>query len=118
MTHFSIHFRRDIILVLATLAALAIIASAAAALEPEGDKNLGFAYAKKFCADCHSIEAGATSSLVIDAVPFTKIAKSPRLTVKDLNGWLTQSHQSMHGLDVPPESRANLIAYIKSLALK
>lgn len=118
MTHFSHHLRREIIVALATLAVLAVITSAAAAVEPQGNPARGFAYAKKYCADCHSIEAGATSSLVIDAVPFAKIAKSSRLTVKDINGWLISSHRSMRNPAIPPENRADLVAYIKSLALK
>lgn len=118
MLHIRPHIRHDIILALLAVALMALIASAAAALEPVGDKNLGLAYAKAYCADCHSIEAGATSSLVIDATPFTSIAKSPRLTVKDINGWLISSHRSMRNPAISPENRADLIAYIKSLALK
>ena len=112
------HIRHDLLLVLAAALLLLVIASPARAVEPEGDKNLGYAYAKAHCAECHSIEAGAKSSLVINATPFATIAKSTRLTIKGINGWLISSHKSMRNPAIPVENRADLVAYIKSLALK
>lgn len=99
-------------------AALLLSATAAAALEPAGDAARGLAYAKTQCAQCHAVDAGATSSLVFDATPFAELTASPRLTAKDINSWVMSAHSSKRNPAVPPANCADLVAYIQSLALK
>ncbi len=84
----------------------------------EGNAGLGQSYARANCAVCHGIEATAQSSPNIKAPPFAKLAKSAKLTATELEGWLLSSHPNMPAVNVPAERRADLIAYIKDLALK
>lgn len=91
--------------------------AAVAAAEDDGDKNLGRAVAEAKCAECHAIEPGANSSPDAAAPPFSKFITSEKLSISEIEGWLTSSHKNMPAVTVPPEARANLVAYIKSLAL-
>lgn len=82
-----------------------------------GDASAGRSYANASCAGCHGIEPGAARSINPKAPPFPTIAKSHRLTLAQIEGWLVSSHKNMPAVIVPSEKRADLIAYIKSLAL-
>lgn len=108
---------RTIAFALGSAAALAF-ASAAAAAELAGDAVRGHAYAKAQCAQCHAIEPGATSSLVYNAAPFAALAASPQLTVKGINAWVMAAHQTKRKPAIPAANCADIVAYIKSLALK
>ena len=98
--------------------AIAITLSASAAIaDNTGDKNLGRAFEEAKCAGCHAIEAGAKSSPEVLAPPFAQMITSNKLSVTEIEGWLVSSHKHMPAVTVPPEARADLVAYIKSLAL-
>lgn len=106
---------------LATTLAVALsfgaVWSTAVQASEDGDKNLGRAFAEAKCADCHAIEPGAKSSPELKAPPFSQMMTSEKLTTEQIEGWLVSSHKNMPAVTVPQEARANLVAYIKSLAL-
>jgi mono/diheme cytochrome c family protein len=101
------------------MGALLILAAFASAAEARtaGDKNLGRAVAEAKCANCHSIEPGAKSSPEFSAPPFAEMITQKQLTGDEIEGWLMSSHNKMPSLTIPPDGRANLVAYIKSLVL-
>ena len=114
MTRFALY-------VAAAMAGLGLAIQPAPAAEDaksDGNAGLGRSYARAACAGCHGVEATATSSPNIKAPPFVKMAKSPKLTLSEIDGWLTSSHASMPAVKVAPERRADIIAYIQSLAVK
>jgi len=83
-----------------------------------GNADAGHTYANAVCAPCHAIEAGQKSSPEVKAPPFSAMVTNVKLTSQDIEGWLTSSHKEMPDFSVPAGKRADLIAYIKSLALK
>ncbi|MBL8883643.1 MAG: hypothetical protein JNL45_11390 [Hyphomicrobium sp.] len=83
-----------------------------------GSADAGHTYANAVCAPCHAIEAGQKSSPEVKAPPFSAMVTNVQLTSHDIEGWLTSSHKEMPDFSVPADKRADLIAYIKSLALK
>lgn len=90
----------------------------AVADEAKGSAEAGHVFANAVCAECHSIEPGAKSSPNVKAPPFATLVKSEKLTPSAIEGWLRSSHASMPDFSVPAEKRADIIAYIESLALK
>lgn len=91
----------------------------AAAQEPSaGSAEAGQTYARNVCAECHSVEPGAKSSPEIKAPAFAVIAKGKLPTPAEIDGWLVSSHANMPDMAVPRERRADLIGYIRSLAVK
>lgn len=84
----------------------------------KGSADAGRTFANAVCAECHSIERGAKSSPNIKAPPFSAMIKSVKLTPDQIEGWLTSSHTFMPDFSVPADKRADIIAYIESLALK
>jgi mono/diheme cytochrome c family protein len=105
-------------------AALSVIAALAASVTPtlaEGEKgsaDAGRVYANAACSNCHAIERGAKSSPEVNAPPFAVMINKVQLTPAQIEGWLTSSHANMPDLAVPPDKRADLVAYIESLVLK
>lgn len=100
------------------LAVLAVIIPPALAQSSTGDAAAGKSYANAACANCHSIEPGAKTSPEINAPPFAVMIGKVKLTPAQIEGWLTSSHANMPDLSVPPDKRADLVAYIESLMLK
>lgn len=102
------------------LAAMLAIAAPAQADDSAGDVSAaaGRTFANAACAECHAIEAGAKSSPNIKAPPFATLVTHVKLTAKDIEGWLVSSHKDMPDFAVAADKRADLIVYIKSLALK
>ncbi|HMN38849.1 MAG TPA: hypothetical protein PKD49_14210 [Hyphomicrobium sp.] len=86
--------------------------------EAQGSAGAGHTYANAVCAQCHAIEAGQKSSPEVKAPPFSTMVRNAKLTPHGIDGWLVSSHKDMPDFSVPAEKRADLIAYIKSLALK
>lgn len=103
-----------------SFAVIGILASAASARAESatGNAETGRVFANATCAECHAIEAGAKSSPNVKAPPFATFVKSAKLTPSAIEGWLTSSHAAMPDLAVPADKRADLIAYIESLAVK
>lgn len=99
-----------------TIGTITALAASVAVADDEGDKNLGRAFAEAKCASCHAIEPGAKSSPEALAPPFAQMITSNKLSVAEIEGWLVSSHKHMPAVTVPPEARADLVAYIKSLA--
>jgi len=102
-------------LVLAAVTAL----SAAANAEPPkkyGDPVSGKGYALLKCADCHAVKKEETISPNIKAPPFTVIAHSKMVTVREVDQWLATAHQDMPDLTLDAHIRGDLIAYFQSLS--
>jgi len=93
--------------------AFALLANAACALEV-GNPERGLDYARRICADCHSVEPG-TTFLFSDIPSFRDIANSEGMSPRALAVWLTTSHPNMPNLIIPPDDRDDVIAYIMSL---
>lgn len=105
---------------LVSAAACLLLASGPALAEepaPKGNADAGHSFANSVCAECHSIERGAKSSPNLKAPPFASMINSEKLTPSMINGWLVSSHTFMPDFSVPADKRADLIAYIESLAL-
>lgn len=100
------------------MAALAAPASPAQAEGEKGNAEAGRVYANAACSNCHAIEPGAKSSPEVNAPPFAVMINKVQMTPAQIEGWLTSSHASMPDLAVPPDKRADLIAYIEGLVLK
>lgn len=108
---------------LAVLASAGLVGVSAFSLQAEeetanGSADAGHTYANAVCAPCHAIEANQKSSPEAKAPPFSAMVRNVKLTSQDIEGWLTSSHKEMPDFSVPAGKRADLIAYIKSLALK
>ena len=95
----------------AILAALAVVLSygAAQAADP-GDAARGLRYTKKFCADCHSIDAKDQASPYPEAPTFKAIANAPGMTRTALLTRMQNGHPF-----VLLNDRDDVIAYILSL---
>ena len=99
----------------AILAALAVALGYGSALAAEqGDAARGLTYSKKFCAECHGVEAKDRSPNP-DALTFKEYANRPGTTGTALHVWLQSPHPSMPELIVPIDDRDDMIAYILSL---
>lgn len=83
-----------------------------------GNAEIGRNVADAVCSECHAIEPGGRISPDADAPPFARMMTSQHLTPSVLEGWLTSSHALMPDVVLPEQRRADLIAYIESLALK
>lgn len=100
----------------AILAALVVALGCGTALAAEpGDAARGLSYSKKFCAQCHGVEAKDPSSPNPNALTFKEYANRPGTTGTALQVWLQSPHPSMPELIVPIDDRVDLVAYILSL---
>ena len=81
-----------------------------------GDPGRGLAYAKKACAECHTVEGEGSVSPNIKAPNFKAVADSPGMTARALVVWLQSSHHAtMPNLIIAPDDLDNVVAYIMSL---
>jgi mono/diheme cytochrome c family protein len=80
-----------------------------------GDPKAGFAYARKFCVNCHALDRGDRHSRNPEAPSFEEIAHTPGATAMAISAMLLTSHATMPNFMIPEEDRANVIAYILSL---
>lgn len=84
------------------------------AQEP-GNAQAGFSFAKKNCAECHSVRQGETDSPNPEAPSFESVAKTRGMTGRALAVWLQTSHPTMPNFLISQEDRDNIISYIMSL---
>jgi mono/diheme cytochrome c family protein len=81
-----------------------------------GDLHRGLSYAKKACAECHSVEGERAVSPNIKAPNFNAIADSPGMTARALVVWLQSSHHAtMPNFIIARDDLDNVVAYIMSL---
>jgi cytochrome c2 len=99
--------------ILATAMALCI-ASPSWARE-NGDAQRGLSYAKANCGECHAVLATEVVSPRRGVATFKAIADTPGMTGTALAVWLQTPHKSMPNLIIPPDDRADVIAYVLSL---
>jgi mono/diheme cytochrome c family protein len=78
-----------------------------------GDAQVGFAYAKEVCANCHAIVSNETSP-VPEATAFNEIANTPEMSVKALLVWMQTQHPTMPNITLEREDLMDVIAYILS----
>ncbi|MEQ1714886.1 MAG: cytochrome C [Hyphomicrobium sp.] len=82
----------------------------------QGDVLAGKGYAELKCTPCHAIDEATKVSPNIKAPPFKLVATSKMVTAREIDIWLQSAHPDMPDLIVAAEKRADLIAYIESLA--
>jgi len=101
------------------LAAFIVIAfaSASARAQENGDARRGLRLAQDACATCHAIRAGQRSP-DIRAPAFAAIAAVSGMTAMALQAALLTPHRDMPNLILPPDERADIVAYILSLKTK
>lgn len=80
-----------------------------------GDADKGLAYARKVCASCHNVLRREGPSPNSRAPAFTKIARTPGMSVTALTVWSRTTHPTMPNLVIEPSDMDDLIAYILSL---
>jgi len=86
----------------------------AAWAQTTGDVDAGHALARRWCAVCHQVEAGATQ--MPDVPPtFASVAAMASTTQKSLVVWLQTSHPNMPDLKLSHEEIDNVVAYILTL---
>ncbi len=83
--------------------------------EELANPQLGHAYARESCAECHAVEAGEAISPSPDAPSFASVANMPGMTAQSLDVWLQSPHPTMPNLVIPAQDRTNVISYILSL---
>lgn len=80
-----------------------------------GDRDLGLAYARENCTECHAVDPGEFESPNPDAPPFQEIADIPAMSELALLSFFQTPHELMPNFMVPAAEQRNLIAYILSL---
>ena len=108
---------RLIWLALAAIVTAATAGAAVAQTAPQvaPDPAKGHTYATQFCAQCHAVEAGATASPNAQAPTFVSAANTPGMTAMALRVFLSDMHDKMPSLIVPPANLADVVAYILTL---
>lgn len=116
MTTFSARMSGAVI-VAALVFARSVPAGAGEALQ-SGDIDAGRAYAARTCSDCHRVGPPKNGSKALRSSDFDMLAQTKGLTATSLNVFLITPHPSMPNLIIPPNDRANVIAYILSLRIR
>ena len=80
-----------------------------------GDARLGKTLAESVCAECHSVQKGATRSRNGNAPTFETLANTPGLTPMALRVALRTSHREMPNLVLKNAEIDNVIAYLATL---
>ena len=101
--------RRLMLMLILSFAALSGVAAQAT-----GDPQAGAAYAKQYCAKCHTI-AGENKSPEPTAPRFKDVANTSGMTATALRVWLQTSHPTMPNIILEPKELSNVVAYILSL---
>lgn len=91
-----------------------VVATATGALAGDpSSSQAGFAYAEKYCSECHGLSA--EPSPLPQAPRFKEVAEQPGITAMSLQVWLQTSHPTMPNIIIEPKDMSNVIAYILSL---
>lgn len=88
----------------------------AVAAQDAGDARRGYDFAAMHCARCHAIKAGDASSPRDGLASFQTIARAPGFSDLALEVFLRTPHKEMPNLILDRRERADVIAYIRSLA--
>lgn len=92
---------------------LTIGAATALPAAAAGDAAEGLALARQWCAACHLVEAGGSTTE--GAPPFAAVADRPGVTADSLRAWLAHPHPPMPDLALTRAEIEALVAYIASL---
>jgi mono/diheme cytochrome c family protein len=101
------------VVLVASFAAMACLPARA----QDTDARRGLAFATQTCAECHGVRAGERSRNPA-APAFEVVAGVPGMTALALQAALQTSHREMPNLILQANERADVIAYILSLAPK
>jgi mono/diheme cytochrome c family protein len=93
------------------------LASMQAFAQEDGDAVRGAETATRVCLACHGVRKGERSTNPL-APPFEAIANIKGMSPIALNVALLSPHRAMPNLVLPPDERADVIAYILSLRSK
>lgn len=85
------------------------------AAQEDGNVRRGLAFAEANCASCHGVRPDAVGSPRTGVATFKTIANTPGMSAMALSVWLQSTHREMPNFIIPPEDRADVIAYILSL---
>ncbi|MDP6343129.1 MAG: cytochrome c [Alphaproteobacteria bacterium] len=80
------------------------------------DLAAGRAAAKRWCAECHLVAEGATTSSDVGP-PFATLATDPAKTPTVLRAFLAAPHEPMPPIQLSQQDIENIVAYIQSLRL-
>lgn len=110
--------KRFAVLFSVPLAAAVMMSAAVAesAADTKGNAEAGKTYAEAKCAPCHALAKDAKVSPNVKAPPFSLVAQSKLVTSREIDIWLQTAHPDMPDLLVPASARADVIAFINSLA--
>ena len=79
------------------------------------DPILGLNFAKKVCAECHSVLPKESTSLFLSAASFEEIANTPGINAQALFVWFRTPHPTMPNFKLEIQNEEDVIAYILSL---
>lgn len=79
------------------------------------DLQHGEVLARRWCASCHMVDAGAATGRSDSAPSFPAIAARPATTAQSLKARMTVQHGQMPDLSLTNAEEADLSAYILSL---
>lgn len=80
-----------------------------------GSPELGFRFAMKVCAECHSVSPKGSLSPNSNALPFKDIANIPGMSAQALYVWFRSPHPTMPNLALEIQDEEDVFAYILSL---
>ena len=80
-----------------------------------GDRDAGYALAKKTCAECHRIGREEKTQKLYPATSFQEIADRPQSTEMSLRVFLKSPHRDMPDLILTETEIDNVVAYILGL---
>lgn len=93
----------------------AIVASSAAAQEPQDAVTTGRKLALQLCSGCHFVTPGQRMPMAVGAPTFQEIARRPESTEFALRNVIRAPHPIMPTLILSPDEADDIIAYIISL---
>jgi mono/diheme cytochrome c family protein len=92
-----------------------LLAGAVPAAAQMGDAYRGSALAQAWCASCHVIGSKGSGRAADMAPPFPAVAGKP---ISDLAAWISREHTRMPNFNLGRREIDDLVAYIRSLAVK
>ncbi|MEM7213325.1 MAG: cytochrome C [Pseudomonadota bacterium] len=102
-------------LCLSAATAAVLSATPVMAGDPIGDPEVGLAFARLHCAECHYVERDWADLYVHDAPDFIDIAAEPSFSAMALKVFFRTPHRRMPNLILTETQQEDVIAYILSL---
>jgi mono/diheme cytochrome c family protein len=86
-----------------------------AALAQAGNPDRGRVEAERLCKECHQVEDAPQPWVAMPGPAFSAVARTKGMTAMALSVWFQTSHPTMPNINLKPDVRADIIAYILSL---